>query len=138
MRRWDAAGHVSPARWENAAEFLHRADVAILSREDVGGDEAYIADLARKARLLVVTDGWHGATLYMGGEGIASRRGRPPKLTRPGPAMSLPPLSCCAWLRPVIRSSRLVSPTSSPPCRSRRSAWTGIPISGRMWTHWLE
>ncbi len=67
MRRWDEAGHVSPTRWENSADFLHRADVAILSREDVGGDEGYIADLARQARLLIVTDGWHGATLYMEG-----------------------------------------------------------------------
>jgi sugar/nucleoside kinase (ribokinase family) len=67
MRRWDAAGHVSPTRWENAASFLHRADVAILSREDVGGDDAYLAELASQARLLVITDGWHGATIYMGG-----------------------------------------------------------------------
>ena len=67
MRRWDAAGHVSPTRWENAASFLHRADVAVLSREDVGGDDDYIADLARQARLLVITDGWHGATIYLDG-----------------------------------------------------------------------
>ena len=67
MRRWDEAGHVSPTRWDNAAAFLHRADVAILSREDVGGDDAYIAELASQARLLVITDGWHGATLYMDG-----------------------------------------------------------------------
>ncbi len=67
MRRWDAAGHVSPTRWENAADFLHRADVAILSREDVGGDDTYLAELASQARLLVITDGWHGATLYMDG-----------------------------------------------------------------------
>lgn len=65
MRRWDEVGHVSPARWENSADFLHRADVAILSREDVGGDDEYVADLARQARLLIVTDGWHGAMLYM-------------------------------------------------------------------------
>jgi len=67
MRQWDAAGHVSPAPWENAAEFLHRADVVVISREDVGGDETYIATLARQARLLVVTDGWHGAMLYRAG-----------------------------------------------------------------------
>jgi len=77
MRRWDAAGHVSPTRWENAASFLHRADVAVLSREDVGGDDDYIADLARLARLLVITDGWHGATIYMDG---ASQR-VPPRST---------------------------------------------------------
>jgi len=67
MRRWDAAGRVSPARWDNAASFLAKADVAILSREDVGGDDDYIAELARQARMLIVTDGWHGATLYMDG-----------------------------------------------------------------------
>ncbi len=70
MRSWDAAGHVRPTRWENAAEFLPRADAVILSREDVGGDEAYIAELAHQARLLVVTDGWHGATIYQHGSRI--------------------------------------------------------------------
>ncbi len=68
MRQWDAAGRVRPARWENAAEFLRRADVVILSREDVGGDEAYLVTLAAQARLMVVTDGWRGATLYHDGE----------------------------------------------------------------------
>ncbi len=68
MRRWDAAGHVYPTLWENAGEVLPRADAVILSREDVGGDEAYIAELARQAKLLVVTDGYHGATVYQGGE----------------------------------------------------------------------
>lgn len=67
LRQWDAAGHVSPTRWANAAAFLSRADAVILSREDVGGDGAYIADLASQTRLLVVTDGWHGATVYRQG-----------------------------------------------------------------------
>jgi len=68
MRRWDAQGHVSPTPWENMAEFLTHADVVILSWEDVGGDDAFIADLACQAKLLVVTDGWHGATVYRCGE----------------------------------------------------------------------
>jgi len=78
MRQWDAAGHVRPARWENAAEFLHRADVVILSREDAGGDEAYLATLAAQARLMVVTDGWRGAAVYCDGE----RFHVPPRPTR--------------------------------------------------------
>lgn len=77
MRDWDAAGHVRPTRWENAAAFLARADAVILSREDVGGDDDYIAELAQQARLLVVTDGWHGATLYQQG----SRLHVPPRPT---------------------------------------------------------
>ena len=68
MRRWDARGHVSPTPWENMAEFLTHADVVILSREDVGGDDVFLADLACRAKLLVVTDGWHGATVYRCGE----------------------------------------------------------------------
>ena len=68
MRNWDAAGHVFPARWEDAGPLLRRADAVVLSREDVGGDEAYIAELAAQTRLLIVTDGWHGATVYQGEE----------------------------------------------------------------------
>ena len=67
MRQWNAAGHVRPAPWENADGFLQRADAVIFSREDVGGDDLFIAHLARRARLLVVTDGWRGATLYQEG-----------------------------------------------------------------------
>ncbi len=68
MRQWDAQGRVTPAAWENMADFLPHADVIILSREDVGGDDAFLADLACRAKLLVVTDGWHGATVYRCGE----------------------------------------------------------------------
>ncbi len=67
MRTWDAVGHVRSVRWEDAADFLPRADVLFLSREDVGGDDDYIAELARLTRLMVVTDGWRGATIYRDG-----------------------------------------------------------------------
>jgi 1D-myo-inositol 3-kinase len=66
MRTWDEAGHVRPALWTNGERLLARADVLFLSREDVGGDDAYIAQLAQTARLMVVTDGWHGSTVYQG------------------------------------------------------------------------
>jgi len=68
MRCWDAEGHVFPARWEDAGPLLRRADAVVLSREDVGGDDAYIAELAAQTRILIVTDGWHGATVYQGEE----------------------------------------------------------------------
>lgn len=68
LRQWDDAGHVTPARWENAGPMLRRADAVILGPEDVGGDEAYIAELAGQTHLLVVTDGRHGCTVYRKGE----------------------------------------------------------------------
>jgi hypothetical protein len=67
MRTWDSQGHIGPARWANAGPFLRRAEVVILSREDVGGDDGYISELAEQTRLLLVTDGYHGATIYHGG-----------------------------------------------------------------------
>jgi len=68
MREWDRAGHVRPTRWKNASEILPHVDAVIFSREDVGDDDAYIAELAAQARLMVVTDGYHGATVYRNGE----------------------------------------------------------------------
>ena len=68
MRKWDREGHVSPARWEGAEPFLRRADAVIVSREDVGGDEAYIEELATQARMLLITDGWHPVVLYRAGQ----------------------------------------------------------------------
>jgi pfkB family carbohydrate kinase len=67
MREWDDHGRIHPCRWEGAGEFLRRADAVILSREDVGDDDAYIAELSKQTRLLVVTDGWHPVTIYHAG-----------------------------------------------------------------------
>lgn len=67
MRSWGADGLVRHGRWEDADLFLRRADAIFLSREDVGGDDAYIRELAHRARLLVVTDGYHGATVHTQG-----------------------------------------------------------------------
>ncbi len=67
MRQWDASGHVRSTRWASAGEFLPRADVVILSRDDVGGDDTYIFELIRQARTLVVTDGYRGAMIYRAG-----------------------------------------------------------------------
>ena len=75
MRAWDTAGHVRPERWQDSASFLEHADVLFLSRDDVGGDDAYIAGLATQVPLMVVTDGWRGATIYHDG----SSRSVPPR-----------------------------------------------------------
>ena len=68
MRRWDATGRVSCAPWEGAEPWLARADGVVLSEEDVGGDENLVAQYAAQTRLLVVTDGVDGCTVYEHGQ----------------------------------------------------------------------
>jgi len=68
MRRWDSAGRISPCRWEGAERLLQAADVLILSEEGVGGDWDEIEALARRAKIMVVTSGWQGATVFHQGE----------------------------------------------------------------------
>ena len=64
MRRWDQAGHVSDCPWEGAEPWLARADAVVLSDEDVGGDQSLVAQYASQTRLLVVTHGTTGCTVY--------------------------------------------------------------------------
>ncbi len=67
LRQWDAQGRVSPIGWAEAAEVLPRADVVIISIEDVANDEAIVQQWAAQARLLVVTRGELGCTVYENG-----------------------------------------------------------------------
>jgi sugar/nucleoside kinase (ribokinase family) len=69
MRHWDETGRVSRRRWEEAEGLLARADAVVLSEEDVYGDESLIAQYAAQARLLVVTQGAKGCTVYTRGQG---------------------------------------------------------------------
>jgi hypothetical protein len=64
LRQWDDSGRVSWADWPQAQEVLAVADVVVLSIEDVGGDWAYLENWAKWVRVLVVTQGEKGATVY--------------------------------------------------------------------------
>ena len=67
LRQWDAAGHVSPCEWDHAEEVLRKATATVISIEDACGDEALIKQWATWARLLVVTYGLNGCTVYFDG-----------------------------------------------------------------------
>jgi len=67
MRRWDESGRVSPKPWEHAERILTRADVLVFSEEDVLHIEDAIPLFASMARIMVVTHGIGGATLYLDG-----------------------------------------------------------------------
>ena len=64
LRRWDEDGLVSPIPWPHGEAILDRADVLVLSLEDLGGDRQQLEALRRKTRLLVLTLGEKGSLVY--------------------------------------------------------------------------
>lgn len=82
MRSWDEKGRVSFAEWPEAAFVLQYADAAVMSIEDVRGNEDIVEEMASSARVLVVTEGANGCRLYWNGD---LRRFRPPHMAEVDP-----------------------------------------------------
>jgi len=78
LRSMDEQGHVSVCEWPESSFVLQRAGAAVVSLEDVAGDENRIEEMASSCRILAVTEGESGARLYWNGD---VRRFRPPKVT---------------------------------------------------------
>jgi 1D-myo-inositol 3-kinase len=72
LRRWDTEGRVrqGPANWTYAHEILARADATVMSIEDINDDWDIAHEWARFARLLVVTQGADGCTVFTKGQSI--------------------------------------------------------------------
>lgn len=70
MRTWDDRGRVSFRRWQGAEKVLSQVRAVVMSIEDVVGDEGYVDELAGLMRMLVVTRGGDGCTLFEQGERI--------------------------------------------------------------------
>lgn len=68
MRCWNQAKRVSRCPWKEAEPLLARADAIVLSEEDVAGDETLVSGYAAQTRLLVLTQGASGCTVYTGGQ----------------------------------------------------------------------
>ncbi len=68
LRQWDTSGRVTPREWIDAEAILGHVDAVVLSIADVGSDWARIERWAAMARLLVVTQGRDGCTVYVRGE----------------------------------------------------------------------
>ncbi len=67
MRASDARGRVFPIPWAEATHLLPLASAVVLSIEDIGGDWDLAFHFARQTRILVVTCGWDGGTLFVDG-----------------------------------------------------------------------
>lgn len=68
LRTWDETGKVSYTDWLEARYVLEAANAAVISIEDVRGDESVIEDMLSAVRVLVVTEGVFGARLYWNGD----------------------------------------------------------------------
>lgn len=68
MRAWDAQGRVRFKPWQKAKSVLPRVDAAVMSIEDIQGDESLVEQYSRLARLLVITRGLSGASLIQHGQ----------------------------------------------------------------------
>ncbi len=67
MRRWDAEGRVFAKAWPEAENYLRLAAAVFISDEDL--TDGRMLEMYRKwSRLLVMTQGSDGCTLFMGGE----------------------------------------------------------------------
>jgi sugar/nucleoside kinase (ribokinase family) len=67
MRRWDETGRVSRVRWAATETVFPMAAAVILSEEDLP-DDAYLSICRQQARLLVMTRGAAGCTVFLGDE----------------------------------------------------------------------
>lgn len=76
MREWDEIGRVSYCEWQDAENVLKHADIAVMSIEDVHGDESVVQRFVDLLPILVVTEGASGARVYWNGD---VRNIRPPK-----------------------------------------------------------
>ena len=68
LRGWGANGHVHFSDWPESTFVLQRAGAAVISLEDVEGDEDRISDMASSCRILAVTEREQGARLYWNGD----------------------------------------------------------------------
>jgi sugar/nucleoside kinase (ribokinase family) len=67
MREWEESGLVKAVDWADADKVLPKADVVVISEDDVA-DPSVIQDWASKAKMLVVTLGDRGCDVYRKGE----------------------------------------------------------------------
>jgi len=68
FRDWDADGMIHFKEWPEAAYALEKATAAILSIEDVGGDQRIIDDMLSSIRILALTEASAGSRLYWNGD----------------------------------------------------------------------
>ncbi len=75
LREWDEEGNVAYCNWPDAETVLSHAKIAVMSIEDVRGDEEVVTEFSGILPILVVTEGAKGCRVYWNGD---VRNFRPP------------------------------------------------------------
>ncbi len=68
FRQWDAEGNISPGKWQQMEPSLKQVGAAVISIEDIDGDEELIEEIYLSSRVLAVTEGAEGVRLYWNGD----------------------------------------------------------------------
>lgn len=68
MRSWNGDGIVEYTPWEDAPKMLPQVQAAVMSIEDVRGNEEIVTSFASLLPILVVTEGVSGARVYWNGD----------------------------------------------------------------------
>lgn len=68
LRSWDREGQVYLTEWPEAAFVLTHAGAAVVSLEDVKGNESRLEELATYCKVLAVTEGAKGVRIYWNGD----------------------------------------------------------------------
>lgn len=72
MRAWDETRRVRPKRWHTAEAILPHADVLVVSEEDIAASPEDLEKYIQWTRIVVLTKGRQGATLYENGRILES------------------------------------------------------------------
>jgi len=68
LRSWDAEGRVRLNSWETTKEFLPAVGAVVLSIEDLQGDEDAAREMATHCKILALTRGSKGVTIFCQGK----------------------------------------------------------------------
>jgi len=68
LRSWDDDGRIIMSEWQESTQVLKNCQVAIISIEDVGGNESTIESMTSKCPIFVVTEGHLGSRVYWHGD----------------------------------------------------------------------
>lgn len=96
LREWNPDGRITSCEWPEAAFVLSRAGAAVISVEDVGGDEDRIDEMAASTPILAVTEAHQGSRLYWNGD---VRRFRAPQVPETDPTGAGDVYAACFFSR---------------------------------------